>query len=223
MLIRAYVFREDLNKFFHDYHDQYFQLTSKEWNHVEYFIEIVKSFCVYTKILSTTIIFIIHQIFNIYNSLFDHLDKTKARLRKKKVSWKKKLIVAIDFVDEKLREYYNKTQKDLEYLYDKAILLCSLIEDSQFIKAKNWQHDKEEKFWKDRYWDELRANYERYKRIESKNRARNSRNSSFNREESQTLDALVKKEYINFDASFDDEFERYKDQDKSHEFYQSFY
>ena len=47
--------------------------------------------------------------------------------------------------------------------------------------------------------------------------------TSFNREESQTLDALVEKEYISFDASFDDKFERYKDQDKSHEFYQSFY
>ena len=99
MLIRAYVLREDLNKFFHDYHDQYFQLTSKEWDHVEYLIEIVKSFCVYTKILNTTIILIIHQIFNIYNSLFDHLDKAKARLRRKRVSWKKKLVVAIDFVD----------------------------------------------------------------------------------------------------------------------------
>ena len=105
MLIRAYNLREDLNQFFQDYSSKYLQFKVEEWDHVKYLIDIVKSFCVFIKTLSTTIISTIYQMFSIYNSLFDHLDKVKERLQRKRVLWKKELINAIDVADTKLRKY----------------------------------------------------------------------------------------------------------------------
>ena len=217
MLIRAYNLREDLNQFFQDYSSKYLQFKVEEWDHVKYLIDIVKSFCVFIKTFSTTIISTIYQMFSIYNSLFDHLNKVKNHLQRKRVLWKKELINAIDVADTKLWEYYIRTQEDLRYLYDKAILLCSLTEDTQF-KSRNWQTKKRETFFRDIYWDELKANYENYQRTSSYNNASSSQQQRFNRE-SQSLDALLKKESNNRVESFDDEFERYKDQNMFHEFY----
>ena len=163
---------------------------------------------------------IIYQIFSIYNSLFDNLNKTKNRLRRKRVSWKKKLMSAIEVANAKLRDYYSKTQKNLEYLYDKTCLLCSLVDDTQF-KDKNWEIEIKAQFFRDLYWEKLRANYEKYKLLYSSNSIFSSQNQRLNRK-SQSLDELLKKEVNNEVESSNNEFERYKNQDILHFFLSTF-
>ena len=124
--------------------------------------------------------------------------------------WKKKLMSAIKIANAKLRNYYNKTQKNLEYLYDKTCLLCSFIDNTQF-KDQNWKIEIKKQFFRDLYWKELKTNYKKFKLLYSSDNTFNSQNQRLNRK-NQNFDELLKKEINNEIESFNDEFERYKNQ-----------
>ena len=94
------------------------------------------------------------------------------------MSWKKKLMSAIKIANAKLRDYYNKTQKNLEYLYDKTCLFCSLVDDIQF-KNQNWEIEIKKQFFRDLYWKKLKTNYEKFKLLYSNDSTFNSQNQRF--------------------------------------------
>ena len=105
--------------------------------------------------------------------------------------WKKKLMSAIKIANAKLRDYYSKTQKNLEYLYDKTCLLCSFVDDTQF-KNQNWEIEIKKQFFRDLYWKKLKANYKKFKLLYSNDNTFNSQNQRLNRK-NQSLDELLKK------------------------------
>ena len=61
---------------------------------------------------------IIYYVFNIYNRLFDYIEKEIRKLRRKRVSWKVEFREALKAAREKLIDYYSKTQSSVGYLYD---------------------------------------------------------------------------------------------------------
>jgi hypothetical protein len=156
----------------------YLLLDNDEWSQIEYLIDLLKSFCLFIKTLSSTRTFTINMIFKIYNRLFEHLKKTFHRLSRKRISWKKNLLKAIKTTQEKLTKYYNQTQNDLRLLYDKAILLHSTIDDSMF-QIVEWKVKSDETFWHEVYWKALKEMYHEYKHQTSESIFFNDKQTTF--------------------------------------------
>jgi 6-pyruvoyl-tetrahydropterin synthase len=168
MLIRTHDLRSEFTQFCKNYSVTYLLLDNDEWSQIEYLIELLKSFCLFIKVLSFTRTFTINMIFKIYNRLFEHLKKTSFRLARKRVSWKKNLMKTIKAIQPKLTKYYNQTQNDLELFYDKTILLHSTIDDSLF-QTFEWKVESEKTFWHEVYWNALKEMYNEYKHQTSDN------------------------------------------------------
>ena len=77
----------------------------------------------------------IHHVFNIYNRLFDHIETETRQLKRKRVSWKIKLLKTLDAFNENLFHYYNQTQSGLGYFYGKQ-LFCGQIMGTQRSKTR---------------------------------------------------------------------------------------
>ena len=89
----------------------------------------------FTKVIGQIKQSIIHQVFEIYNKLFDHMEQARMRLARKRVSWKVELLDGIDSAKEKLKQYYFKTQGFLDFLYGQAALLLSTKKNTVFTGA----------------------------------------------------------------------------------------
>jgi len=48
----------------------------------------------------------LHQVINVYNDMFDHMDGVMRALAKKKTQWKEDLFFAVKFVRQMLSKYY---------------------------------------------------------------------------------------------------------------------
>jgi hypothetical protein len=136
MIIRAHDFRFEIIQFCVKWSVNFLLLKNEKWSQIEYFIELLKSFCLFIKILSTTHTITINIVFKIYNRLFDHLKRAKTRFTRKRVTWKKNLIDAFTTIETKLIKYYNQTQNNLKLFYDKTILLHFIVDKSLFQTAK---------------------------------------------------------------------------------------
>jgi hypothetical protein len=53
---------------------------------MKYLINLIKLFCIFIKSIDQFKLFIIHQMFDIYDKLFDHLNQARNRLSRKKVA-----------------------------------------------------------------------------------------------------------------------------------------
>jgi hypothetical protein len=162
MLVRAHDLRSKMNQFYFEWSVTYLRLNNDEWSQIEYLIDLLKSFCLFTKTLSTTRTSTIHTIFKVYNRLFEHLEKARVRLTRKRVLWKKSLLVALKITEAKLIKYYSLTQDGLGLLYDKTILLHLTVGDELFQSAE-WKVKVGEIPWHKIYWDVLKETYHEYK------------------------------------------------------------
>jgi hypothetical protein len=173
MLIRAHDFRFEITQFYVKWDVDYLLLKNEKWSQIEYFIELLKSFCLFIKILNTMCTIIINIVFKIYNHLFKHLKRAKSRLMQKRVAWKKSLIDALRTIETKLTKYYNQTQNELRLLYDKTILLHFIVDETLFQTSK-WKIEFEETSWHTIYWNALEEMYNKYKldnvELESQNK-----------------------------------------------------
>ncbi len=89
MLIKALALKKTLSRY-HDKHEiEYLRLSDTEWSQVKYLINFIKLFCVFIKRIDQFKLLTIHQMLEIYDKLFDHLDWTRLKLSRKKVSWKR--------------------------------------------------------------------------------------------------------------------------------------
>jgi hypothetical protein len=84
-------------------------------------------------------------VFAIYNTLFTHLEKSRARLAQKKVGWKKVILSALQSARLKLSEYYGKTDEIDGDLYAIGIILAPQNK-LEFFSTKDW-----EPHWRVRY------------------------------------------------------------------------
>ncbi len=65
-------------------------------------------------------------------------------------------------------KYYNQIQNELRLLYDKTILLHSIIEDSLFHTSE-WKIESEKTSWHTIYWNALKKMYNEYKHQTNEN------------------------------------------------------
>jgi viroplasmin and RNaseH domain-containing protein len=158
MLIKAFTLKKILQKY-HDKHEaKYLRLIETKWSQVKYFINLTKLFCIFIKTINQSKYFIIHQVFDIYDKLFDHLNQTRNKLSRKKLSWKKIMLEDLIATNTKFRQYYAKTQDSLNLLYEKVVLLFFNRKDVIFQES-NWKIFNDEKSWSEIYWSAVEKQF----------------------------------------------------------------
>ena len=116
-------------------------MKDEEWGLVDDLLKILQPFSLITTAIGTTLDVSIHQIFQLYNWLFEQLEvaketwKTKARNSK----YADELLRAIEAAHNKLAEYYGKTDGDSGTFYNLGAILnpstkLSLYEVSIFVR-----------------------------------------------------------------------------------------
>jgi hypothetical protein len=100
-------------------------MKDEEWGLVDDLLKILQPFSLITTAIGTTLDVSIHQIFQLYNWLFEQLEvaketwKTKARNSK----YADELLRAIEAAHNKLAEYYGKTDGDSGTFYNLGAIL----------------------------------------------------------------------------------------------------
>lgn len=98
---------------------------------------ITQPFFRFTTALSKTKDVTVHLIFAIYNKLFDHLEKSIKQLIRKNVAWKKLILTALYAAEEKLRQYYSKTEDVHSDLFAISTMLTPQYK-LRFFRSKDW-------------------------------------------------------------------------------------
>jgi hypothetical protein len=209
MLIRAHDLRSKITQFCIEYEVFYLLLNLNAWSQIEYLIDLLKSFCLFTKALSTTRTSTINMIFKIYNRLFEHIEKITHRFFRKRVSWKKSLMKTFETTRIKLIKYYNQTQNELNLLYDKAILLHSIIEESMFHTFE-WKIEFDQISWHKMYCNALKEMYHEYKYHTNEYSSFHAK--QFSKNSSKTLDDILNDERTIPIFSNENEFTSYQRQ-----------
>ncbi|KAG0157879.1 hypothetical protein PDIDSM_5391 [Penicillium digitatum] len=96
MLRRAKRLRAIFSLFCTEYDCEEMLLSEQEWRQIDYLLCITEPFFDYTTQLSKTRDVTAHYVFKIYNKLFDHLERSQAQLRRKRVPWKKQMLEALE-------------------------------------------------------------------------------------------------------------------------------
>jgi hypothetical protein len=113
-------------------------LTEDEWKQIDYLLSITQPFFNFTSVLSKTKDVTIHIVFSIYNQLFDHLEKSIARLRRKKARWQITIGTALEYATQKLRDYYAETDEAYGDLYAVATIMAPQNK-LDFFSGKDWK------------------------------------------------------------------------------------
>ena len=114
MLICALELKDVLIEYHKKENADYLKLTIIEWPQIEYLIELIKMFCIFTQVIGKTIKPTIQNFFQIYDRFFDHLNLAKQKLSGKKSLWKKIILQKLDLAYDKFRFYYVNTQGSLD-------------------------------------------------------------------------------------------------------------
>jgi hypothetical protein len=85
MLRRAKRLRAFFTPFCTEYSCEEMLLNDEEWRQIDYLLCITEPFFDYTTELSKTREVTAHLVFKIYNALFEHLEQSMSRLRRKQV------------------------------------------------------------------------------------------------------------------------------------------
>lgn len=114
-----------------------FKLDRDEWRQIDYLLCITQPFYKWTTGLSKTKDVTIHNVFRVYNKLFDHLETSIRQLQRKKVPWKQTMLRALHAGKEKLSVYYSKTEQVHGDLYATGTILAPQHK-LQFFSSKEW-------------------------------------------------------------------------------------
>jgi hypothetical protein len=102
---------------------------------LKYLIILLYPFAEYTSLIGNTKDATINHTWNVYNTLFDHLDMMQDQFCHKSIErtpWISKFIMAVDTSSAKLKEYYSKTGGLVAMQYALAALLDPLQKLSIF-------------------------------------------------------------------------------------------
>jgi hypothetical protein len=138
-----------LKKVISEYYAQYPKelpdaLSKEEWTHIDYLIEIMYPFQKFTNLMGMVESGVtIHFVFDVYNQLFDHIEKQLRKLRPKKIKWKIEMKRALEKGKDKLSEYYARTANEIGHVYGIATILNPDNKLSLF-KTKDWEGECEE-------------------------------------------------------------------------------
>ena len=143
MIRRALKLRHPIEKFIQHRDSQeldYLCPTLIEWKQLEYLLELLYPFYIFTSCLSENTGPTVHRIYDIYNNLFDHLDLSISRLKNKKASWKQQILEGLQEAHKKLRKYYQQTYQAAGYIYAIATILDPTSKLEKF-KTATWLDD----------------------------------------------------------------------------------
>jgi hypothetical protein len=141
MLQRAKRISSTLNEYCDHHRHPQFRLNAEEWRQVDYLLCITQPFWKFTTGLSKTKNVTIHNVFRVYNRLFDHLDTSIRQLQRKKVPWKRSMLQALYGGKEKLKAYYRKTEEIHGNLYAIGTILAPKHK-LQFFSSREYGNDK---------------------------------------------------------------------------------
>jgi hypothetical protein len=100
------------------------QLNEEEWGHIDVLLELLKPFSQLTFAISTSLDVSVHEVFRLYNWLFEQLEHAKKEWEAKTdVSYRGELIKAITAARDKLDEYYSRTDGDHGTFYNLGTVL----------------------------------------------------------------------------------------------------
>jgi hypothetical protein len=148
MVARARKLRNEIQAFLQDEKKFNIEISDDEWRQVDYLVEILFPFCVWTNVVGRTRKEpTIHDSFKIYNRLFEHLESQMQKLRpKRRTPWKIQLMKALEKGHQKLSYYYAKTHSSLGYIYGVATLLAPEYK-REFFEGSDWEVDVDGKDW----------------------------------------------------------------------------
>jgi hypothetical protein len=139
------------------------ELTQTDWKKLKYLVALLRPFAEYTHLLGNTKDTTINHTWNVYNSLFDHLDAVNQKLHNKDTTvnpWVGEFITAIDAGIRKLRDYYTETGGPVEQQY----ALATILDPSQKLdvfNAPEWGRSYSKKYrqtfldyWKTHYQED---------------------------------------------------------------------
>ncbi|KAJ5982337.1 hypothetical protein N7451_012437 [Penicillium sp. IBT 35674x] len=144
------------------HHDQpHFALSAEGWRQIDYVLCILQPFFAFTILICQTKHLSIHHVFNIYNRLFDHPERSMRKLRRSKVSWKQLMLSSLEAAKDKLSEYYGMTDDVEGDLYAIGTIL-NPSNKMEFFSTSDWPPDNTGKDYEREYRESLQTLFKRY-------------------------------------------------------------
>jgi hypothetical protein len=137
MLQRAKRLSKAYDEYCSEHNYPQFKLTTEEWRQVDYLLCITQPFHQWTTAISMIKDVTMHQIYRIYNKLFDHFDFSIRQLTRKSVPWKIIMREALKAGKQKLSDYYSQTEKAHGNLYAIGTILTPRHK-LQFFSTSEW-------------------------------------------------------------------------------------
>ncbi len=153
MLRRARRLQSVFDRYCDEHNYPQFKLDKIEWRHVDYLLQLTKPFFLFTTALCKSKDVTVHNVFSIYNKLFDHLETSILRLQQKSVPWKRAMRDALIAAKTKLSAYYGKTYQEQGYLYAMSTILSPQYKLKLF-SDKSWSENNYE--WRNKYLEHLK-------------------------------------------------------------------
>lgn len=172
MLRRAKRLQSTFDEYCSEYGHPDLKLDRDKWRQIDYLLSITQPFFKFTTSLSKTTEVTIHSVFAIYNTLFTHLEISRAQLAQKKVGWKKVMLSALKAAEVKLSEYYRKTDEIEGDLYAIGTILAPQNK-LEFFSTKDWEPN-----WQPRYRKALEAYIQPYQQRYSETQSISAARSS---------------------------------------------
>ncbi len=163
MLLRALRLQDFIKSYIstHENENITFQklsLNSKEWKYVQYLVELLKSFAIFTDLLERNHELSINSIYIIYDVLFFHIKDYMIALKRKQRSWKHSLLKVLTQAWIKLFKYYANVSHDRELMYN----LENIIDSHQKLDLYNrstWQDSDYKQKYKQKFIDYYARHY----------------------------------------------------------------
>lgn len=159
MLRRAKRLSSAFNRYCLEHDQPQFKINAEEWRQIDYLLCITQPFYKWTTGLSKIKDVTVHNVFRVYNKLFDHLEASIRQLERKRVPWKQAMLRALYAGKEKLSVYYNKTEQIHGNLYAIGTILAPQHK-LQFFSKRDWADNNFE--WRTRYKNCLESYLEDY-------------------------------------------------------------
>ena len=143
MLCRALALRHEIGVYIHGVPDaqiQQLRLQEEEWKHLQYLVALLAPFFIFTNNLSETSGPTIHQVYSIYDGIFNHLEEAMQQLSQKKAVWKQQIQSALQTAYDKLQHYYSHTYQLDGHIYAVAAILDPSKKMTTF-QGESWLND----------------------------------------------------------------------------------
>jgi hypothetical protein len=181
MLQRAKRLSKAYDEYCSEHNYPQFKLDTEEWRQVDYLLCITQPFHQWTTAISKIKDVTIHQIFRIYNKLFDHFDFSISQLKRKRVPWKATMRGALEAGRQKLSDYYSRTDAHGN-LYAIGTILAPRYK-LRFFSKREWSDNNYQ--WRKTYRGYIEKYLEPYQQ-----RQKETQQSQFSRPSTQQKDDI---------------------------------